>query len=163
MKQTHSTLGMITDRKQSCCNTGNGPIHKRKITVFWGMTPCSLVNMYVEEPVVHLYGDGVRQGRKWEYKFVEQEAINSLTVGTGPEEGEATERMVLSATQRWPVPPQSWHFFIRLQLSHPRRHQQVFINMAISNLIWTIRLEQTMFIIIHLNTDTNSLTGSGVL
>lgn len=37
---------MNTDRKQSCCNTCNGPIQKRKITVFWGGTPCSLVNMW---------------------------------------------------------------------------------------------------------------------
>lgn len=71
----------------------------------------------------HLHGKGIRQKRKLQYKFVEQEAINSLTGGSGPEESGATQLMVLPGAHRRQVPPQSWHLFIRLQLSHPRRHQ----------------------------------------
>jgi hypothetical protein len=121
-KLTYSTLGMNTYRKQSCCNTDNGPKQKRRITVFWGVTPCSLVNMW----------RNLSSPSSWQRGKTRKEMRLQICWTEGYEQSNWRQwpwrvwgHTAYGATwHTWSAgAPQSWHL-VRLQLSHPWGYQQ---------------------------------------
>jgi len=75
--------------------------------------------------------------------------MNSPTGGSGPEESGATQLMVLPGTHGRQVPSQSWHLFIRLQLSHPWRYKQSSYLSAWQSQILQVQSEWTINIYYH--------------